>query len=84
MTSAIAEIGGPGIAGALVQLITAPMAMLVDAVSYVFSAFTIGAIGAPRGRSRMSRGPPAYGDSLPRASARWRGIRSFGRWPSPR
>lgn len=47
MTGAIAELGGPGVAGALVQLITAPMAMLVDAVSFVFSAVSIGLIGAP-------------------------------------
>ena len=57
MTSAIAEIGGPGIAGGLVQLITAPMAMLVDAISYVFSAFTIGAIGAPEGSVEHVEGP---------------------------
>lgn len=50
MTSAIAELGGPGIAGALVQLITAPMAMLVDAASYVFSAISIGLIRAPERR----------------------------------
>ncbi len=47
MTSAIAEVGGPGFAGALVQLITAPMAMLVDAVSYLFSAISIAAIRTP-------------------------------------
>jgi predicted MFS family arabinose efflux permease len=47
MTSAIAEIGGPGFAGALVQLITAPMAMVVDAVSYVCSAISIAAIRTP-------------------------------------
>lgn len=47
MTGAIAEIGGPGVAGALVQLITAPMAMLVDGISYVFSAISIGAIRMP-------------------------------------
>jgi len=47
MSSAIAEIGGPGFGGALVQLITAPMAMLVDALSYVFSAISIAAIRMP-------------------------------------
>ena len=47
MTSAIAEIGAPGIGGALVQLITAPMALLVDAGSYVISAITIAVIRAP-------------------------------------
>jgi MFS family permease len=57
MTSAIAEIGGPGFAGALVQLITAPMAMLVDAVSYVFSAISIVAIRAPERTVEHVDGP---------------------------
>ncbi len=57
MTSAIAEIGGPGFAGALVQLITAPMAMLVDAISYVFSAVSIGLIGAPERGVQDVEGP---------------------------
>ncbi len=34
----IAEIAGPGVAGWLVQAITAPFAILVDAVSYIASA----------------------------------------------
>ncbi len=34
----IAEIAGPGVAGWLVQAITAPFAILVDAVSYLVSA----------------------------------------------
>jgi MFS family permease len=50
MTGALAEIGGPGFAGALVQLITAPMAMLVDAISFVVSAISIAAIGTPERR----------------------------------
>ena len=57
MTSAIAEIGGPGIAGALVQLITAPMAMLVDAVSYVCSAISILAIRTPERVVEHVEGP---------------------------
>ncbi|MEA2662710.1 MAG: hypothetical protein QOH08_2282 [Chloroflexota bacterium] len=57
MTSAIAEIGGPGIGGALVQLITAPLALLVDAVSYVVSALTIGAIRAPERSVEHVEGP---------------------------
>jgi len=47
MTSAVAELGGPGIGGALVQLVSAPVAILVDAVSYVVSAVSIGLIRAP-------------------------------------
>lgn len=34
----IAEIAGPGVAGWLVQAITAPFAILVDAISYIASA----------------------------------------------
>ncbi len=38
-TEAIAEIGGPGIAGFLIQIFTAPVAILIDAVSFLWSAF---------------------------------------------
>ena len=50
MTGAIGEIGGPGLAGALVQAITAPLAMLVDAVSFVLSALSIALIATPERR----------------------------------
>jgi len=46
-SSSLAEIGGPGLAGALVQVIGAPFTMLVDAVSYVFSAITLILIRSP-------------------------------------
>jgi MFS family permease len=36
-----AEIGGPGLAGGLVQLLTAPVAILLDACSYLGSALMI-------------------------------------------
>lgn len=45
-SSSIAEIGGPGIAGALVQVVTAPFAILIDAVSFAVSAISLVAIGA--------------------------------------
>ena len=47
MTSAVAELGGPGLSGALVQLITAPFALLIDALSYVVSAISLLSIGTP-------------------------------------
>jgi len=47
MSSSIAEIGGPGFAGTLVQIIGAPFAMLVDAVSFVVSAASLALIRAP-------------------------------------
>ncbi len=46
-SSSLAEIGGPGLAGALVQLISAPFAILVDAASYVVSAISLLLIRAP-------------------------------------
>lgn len=46
-TSAVAELGGPGLGGALVQLVSAPFAILVDALSYVVSALSIALIRAP-------------------------------------
>ena len=47
MSSSLAEIGGPGFAGALVQFVSAPFAILADAVSFVVSAMTILLIRAP-------------------------------------
>jgi len=46
LTSSIAEVGGPGLAGALVQVVSAPFAILVDAVSFVVSAVSLLAIRA--------------------------------------
>ncbi len=39
-----ANIGGPGLAGVLVSALTAPIAVLVDAVSFVVSALLLGRI----------------------------------------
>jgi predicted MFS family arabinose efflux permease len=47
MSSSIAEVGGPGFAGALVQIVSAPFALLVDAISYVVSAISLALIRAP-------------------------------------
>jgi MFS family permease len=46
-SSSLAEIGGPGIAGGLVQLIGAPFAILVDAISFGVSAISLGLIRRP-------------------------------------
>jgi MFS family permease len=43
-SSSIAEVGGPGLAGGLVQAIGAPFAILVDAASFVVSALSLVAI----------------------------------------
>jgi MFS family permease len=40
-SGSLAEIGGPGLAGALVQVIGAPLAILVDSISFVVSAVSL-------------------------------------------
>jgi MFS family permease len=42
-----AEIIGPGLAGGLVQLVTAPVAIIVDALSFLASGFLLGLIRTP-------------------------------------
>ncbi len=46
-SSSLAEIGGPGLAGALVQLVSAPFAILVDAISFAVSAVSLLLIRTP-------------------------------------
>jgi predicted MFS family arabinose efflux permease len=43
-TEAVAEMTGPGLGGLLVQAITAPVAIILDALSFLASAFLISAI----------------------------------------
>ena len=47
LSSSLAELGGPGLAGILVQAITAPFAILVDAFSFLFSALNLLIIHKP-------------------------------------
>jgi MFS family permease len=47
ISNSVSMIAGPGLAGALVQLITAPLAILVDAVSFVVSVASLSLIRAP-------------------------------------
>src|SRR6266480_4344205 len=47
MSDSLAEIGGPAVAGPLVQLISAPFALLFDALSFLFSACCLGLIHTP-------------------------------------
>lgn len=45
MSDAVLSLLGPGGAGFLVQLVTAPKAIIADVVSYIASAFALGGIG---------------------------------------
>jgi MFS family permease len=46
-TEAIAMLAGPTLGGSLVQILTAPVAVLVDAVSFLVSALLVGRVRAP-------------------------------------
>ncbi len=46
-SAAAAEVAGPGLGGLLVQLLSAPVALLADAISYVVATITLLAIHAP-------------------------------------
>ena len=46
-SASLAEIGGPGLGGGLVQLIGAPLAIVVDATSFVVSAISLVLIRSP-------------------------------------
>ncbi len=50
MSRSVAQIAGTGLGGTLVQLLTAPVAIAVDAFSFVVSALSIAAIRAPETR----------------------------------
>ncbi len=46
-SASVAEATGPGLGGALVQVLTAPLAILADAVTFVISAVLVRRIKAP-------------------------------------
>ena len=46
-TDAVAEVAGPALAGIAIQMLTAPFAILFDAVSYLWSAVLLASIRRP-------------------------------------
>lgn len=55
---AVTQIGGPSAAGLLIQVLTAPVAILVDVVSFVGSAVFVGLIR--KREPKPERGPEAH------------------------
>ncbi len=56
-TRSISFMGGPALAGGLVQWLTAPIAIVVDAFSFLVSAFQLGRLKTPPGESVESTEP---------------------------
>ncbi len=56
-TRSAAQVGGPGLAGILVGTLTAPVAILADALSYVVSALLLARIRHPERATHREPGP---------------------------
>ena len=57
-SSTVAQVAGPGLAGLLIQAVGPPLALVVDAVSYLASALGI-AVGRPRPKAATPEAVPA-------------------------
>jgi len=56
VSRSLAQVAGPGIAGLLIQAISAPLTILLDALSFGVSALSLGLIRRPEGRpERIAR-----------------------------
>jgi predicted MFS family arabinose efflux permease len=67
LSSTVAEIAGPSLTGVLVQLITAPIAILFDALSFVFSAAMVWTIRANEAKPEPT--PPGQSSVWTEATA---------------
>jgi MFS family permease len=63
-TEAIAEITGPAAAGFLIRVLGAPLAVVIDAATYVWSAVLLGSIRAPEVKPADSGPPRRAGEDL--------------------
>jgi predicted MFS family arabinose efflux permease len=64
VTESIAEMGGPALAGILVQALTAPIAIAVNAATYLVSAIFLAGIRAPEPRLSPPPTRPSLGADL--------------------
>lgn len=56
-TDSVAEVGGPAIAGGLFQLLTAPVAIFVNVLTYAVSALFLGLIRTPEPKPEIDTTP---------------------------
>jgi predicted MFS family arabinose efflux permease len=64
LSSSIAEIAGPGLTGILVQVFTAPMAILLDALSFLASALTVWLVRKPEPQVVPVQGSHVWGELI--------------------
>lgn len=58
-SDALAEIGGPAVAGVLIQVISAPLAIIFDALTFLFSASSFALIRKPEAKPKPSADTPS-------------------------
>jgi MFS family permease len=80
-TASVAQVGGPGLSGALVSLLGAPFALLADAGSFVASWASLLAIRTPEPPPRREREPGAPAGVRGVFSEMWFGLRFI--WAHP-
>ncbi|PUA79272.1 MFS transporter [Nocardioides currus] len=71
--AAVAQTGGPALAGALIRVVGAPLAVLVDAATYLFSAAMVASLprtSEPDAAPRSQRGLRQLGREI-REGTRW-------------
>jgi predicted MFS family arabinose efflux permease len=64
VSSSVAQIVGPSVAGVLVQILTAPLALLVDALSFVVSVTSLSFIRAPEPKPERAADRASLRDEL--------------------
>jgi MFS family permease len=71
MGESVAEVAGPGLTGILVQWLTAPIAIAVDAASYLVSAFSLGLIRTPELPPKRHESPHIFREIVAGLRASW-------------
>ena len=70
-TEAVAEVGGPSLAGLLIELVTAPFALLFDVFAYLTAARILATIRAPEPEPAAEAGPTVLRDVIVGLRAWW-------------
>lgn len=70
-TQSVAEVAGPGVAGVLIQILSAPFAVLFDVVSYLGSAVLLGAIRQHEQPAETGPSPGVWRDLVTGFRASW-------------
>jgi MFS family permease len=71
-TAAVAQVAGPGLGGALVQLFTAPLVILIDSVSFLISAILLATMRVDEALPASSRGTTRRHGILHELSVGWK------------